>query len=240
MESYCSLCTLDTVHRHFVVTRLIINKMNKVQWVDFKLENVLVSLHSLITMGLGSIIFKEWRVTWTFPYTNTTGVASGAGTAYPSGAPEFTTGFKWGSRCPIFSFICMFCRSLFVLLFFFYWSLCCLFFVDLRILIITLLSPKFSQRFHIQILISLNRFHKSELDRADSSLECFILYIMNAGSSQISYGGNQVLPLLSFTGRDNDRRGVYVPRLSQGRLVFSEFKIRGDCLFCYYYYRCTS
>ena len=26
--------------------------MNKVQWVDFKLENVLVSLHSLKTMGL--------------------------------------------------------------------------------------------------------------------------------------------------------------------------------------------
>jgi hypothetical protein len=68
--SYCSLCTLDTIHRPFVATRLIINKkLNKVQWVDFKLENVLVSLHSLKTMGLGSIIFKEWRVTWTFSYT---------------------------------------------------------------------------------------------------------------------------------------------------------------------------
>jgi hypothetical protein len=53
----------------FFVTRLIINKINKVQWVDFKLENVLVSLHSLKTMGPGSIIFKEWRVTWTFSYT---------------------------------------------------------------------------------------------------------------------------------------------------------------------------
>ena len=53
----------------FFVTRLIINKINKVQWVDFKLENVLVSLHSLKTMGLGFIIFKEWRVTWTFSYT---------------------------------------------------------------------------------------------------------------------------------------------------------------------------
>ena len=62
MESYCSLCTLDTIHRLFFVTRLIINKINKVQWVDFKLENVLISLHSLKTMGLGSIIFKEWRV----------------------------------------------------------------------------------------------------------------------------------------------------------------------------------
>ena len=39
----------------------------------------------------------------------------------------------------IFSFICMFCRSLFVLLSFFTWPLCCLFF-DLRILITSLVS----------------------------------------------------------------------------------------------------
>ena len=40
------LCTLDTIHRLFFVTRLIIDTINEVQWVDFKLENVLVSLHS--------------------------------------------------------------------------------------------------------------------------------------------------------------------------------------------------
>ena len=51
-QSYCSLCTLYTIHRLVFVTRLIINKINKVQWVDFKLENDLVSLHSLKTMGL--------------------------------------------------------------------------------------------------------------------------------------------------------------------------------------------
>ena len=59
MESYCSLCTfkvpqgannlilctLDTIHRLFLLQDL--------QWVDFKLEIVLVSLHSLKTMGLG-------------------------------------------------------------------------------------------------------------------------------------------------------------------------------------------
>jgi hypothetical protein len=49
--SYCSLCTLDTIHKLLFVTRLIIDKINKVQWVDFKLENVLVSLHSLKTMA---------------------------------------------------------------------------------------------------------------------------------------------------------------------------------------------
>jgi hypothetical protein len=37
----------------FFVARLIINKINKLQLVDFKLDNVLVSLHSLKTMGLG-------------------------------------------------------------------------------------------------------------------------------------------------------------------------------------------
>ena len=68
-QSYFSLCTLDTIHRLFFVTRLIINRINKVQWVNFKLEKVLVSLHSLKTMGLGSIIFMEWRVTRTFSYT---------------------------------------------------------------------------------------------------------------------------------------------------------------------------
>jgi prepilin-type processing-associated H-X9-DG protein len=56
MESYCSLCTLDTIHRLVFVTRLIINKINKVQWVDFKLENVLVSLHSLKTMVVSMIV----------------------------------------------------------------------------------------------------------------------------------------------------------------------------------------
>ena len=38
----------------------------------------------------------------------------------------------------------MFCRSLFVLSTFFFWSLCCLFFVDLRILITSLVSSNSS------------------------------------------------------------------------------------------------
>ena len=39
----------------------------------------------------------------------------GAGTAYPSGAPAITPGLQWGSCYSIFSCMCMFCRSLFVL-----------------------------------------------------------------------------------------------------------------------------
>ena len=56
---------------------------------------------------------------------NTTGATSGAGIANPSGAPEFTPGFKWDSCYSILSFMCMFCRSFFVLLSLF-WSLRCL------------------------------------------------------------------------------------------------------------------
>ena len=45
-------------------------------------------------------------------------VISGAGTSYPSEALEFIPGFYWGSFYSIFSFMCMFCRSLFVLSYF--------------------------------------------------------------------------------------------------------------------------
>ena len=71
---------------------------------------------------------------YSYNQINTTGATSGAETAYHSGAPEFTHDTQWGSCYSIFSFMCMFCRSLFVLLYFFFWPLCCLFF-DLRILI---------------------------------------------------------------------------------------------------------
>jgi hypothetical protein len=86
----------------------------------------------------------------------------GAGIAYPSTAPEFTPGFKWGSCYSIFSFMCMFCRPLFVLFLltivlsvllqytdsnypfgiFKLWSLCCLFF-NIQILITPLVSSNF-------------------------------------------------------------------------------------------------
>ena len=46
-------------------------------------------------------------------------------------------GFWWGSCYSIFSFMCLFCRSLFVHLYFFFWLLCCLSF-DVWILITSL------------------------------------------------------------------------------------------------------
>ena len=76
---------------------------------------------------------------------NATGSTSGAGSVYPSRAPEFTHSFQWSSCYSIFTFICMFCRSLFVLLYFFFWPLCCLSFFDLRILLTPLVSSNSSQ-----------------------------------------------------------------------------------------------
>ena len=63
---------------------------------------------------------------------------------HPYGTPEFNPGFQWGSCYSIFSFICMFCRLLFVLLYFLFWPLCCLFFFNLQILITSLVSSNYS------------------------------------------------------------------------------------------------
>jgi hypothetical protein len=68
---------------------------------------------------------------------NTTGATSAAETAYPSGAPGFTPGF---------SGICVnryLVLSLFILLSFSFWPLCCLFF-DILILIVPLVSSNSS------------------------------------------------------------------------------------------------
>ena len=68
----------------------------------------------------------------------------------------FTPRFQCGSCYSIFSFICMFCRSLFVLLYFFFCPLCCLFFFDIRILIAPLVSSNSSAK-NIDTLI-VNQF----------------------------------------------------------------------------------
>ena len=56
----------------------------------------------------------------------------------PLSSPRVFVGFVF------FSFMCMFGRSLFVVLCFFFWPLCCLFFFDIRILITPLVSSNSS------------------------------------------------------------------------------------------------
>ena len=112
----------------FFVTRLIINKINQVQWVDFKLENVLVSLHSLKTMGLGSIIFKEWRVTGHSPIlTQQVSLVEQELLTLPE-HPSSPPALSGVHVVQSLVFCVVFCRSLFVILFFFFCPLCCLFF----------------------------------------------------------------------------------------------------------------
>jgi hypothetical protein len=65
-------------------------------------------------------------------------------------------GFVVGLCYSIFSFLCMFCRSLFVLMYFFFWPLCCWFFFDLRILITFLVSSNSSFENHMIEEISWN------------------------------------------------------------------------------------
>ena len=70
-----------------------------------------------------------------------TGATSEAGTAYPSGAPAFKPVFS-GVRVTRSLVLCVCfvdrCLS------FFFWSLCCLFFFDIRIMITPLVSSNFS------------------------------------------------------------------------------------------------
>jgi len=87
------------------------------------------------------LYYKAFR---SFPHSwlNTTGVTSGAGIAYPSGAPEFTSMFS-GVRVTRSLVLCVkVLRSLFVPLSIFFSSLCCLSF-DLRILITPLVSSDY-------------------------------------------------------------------------------------------------
>jgi hypothetical protein len=68
-----------------------------------------------------------------------TGATSGAGTAYPFGGnPSLPLLFRRIRVTWSLVFCVVFCRSLFVLLFFFFWALCCLSFFDLQILITSL------------------------------------------------------------------------------------------------------
>ena len=53
-----------------------------------------------------SVLFSFMTYHRVYNESNTTGATSGAGTAYPSGAHEFTLGLLWGSCYSIFSFMC--------------------------------------------------------------------------------------------------------------------------------------
>ena len=78
----------------------------------------------------------------------------------------------WGSSYSIFNFICMFCRSLFIFLSFFFWPLRCLSFFDLRILITALVS---SNSPWIK-LMGQSRMENPETQRYLTSLTVLLFY----------------------------------------------------------------
>ena len=113
----------------------------------------------IATFNNNSVI--SWRSTRSKPLTChkslTNGAISGAGTAYPSKAPELDPVFS-GIRVTRFLVLC---ECLFVLLYFFFKPLCCLFFFDLWILITPLVSSNSS--YHI-ILYRVQSIPRHERD----------------------------------------------------------------------------
>jgi hypothetical protein len=73
--------------------------------------------------------------------------------------------FLLGSCYSVFSFICMFCRSLFVLLYFFFWPLCCRFFFDICILIAPLVSSNSSKKCLLLLDQTISLHFRSTIDR---------------------------------------------------------------------------
>ena len=86
------------------------------------ISNVLESIVCLFVLDLCVVSLSSLVYLSFYAYTN------GSGTAYLSGAPEFTRGCSGDEVYSIFSFMCIFHRSLCVLLSLFFWPLCCLFF----------------------------------------------------------------------------------------------------------------
>ena len=72
--------------------------------------------------------------------SNAMGTTCGSRTAYPPGAPDFLCEVRVAR---FWVFCLVFCTSLFVRLFFFYWPLYCLSFFDLRLLITNFVSSNF-------------------------------------------------------------------------------------------------
>ena len=89
--------------------------------------------------------------------------------------------------------MCMFCRSLFVILFFFFWPLCCLFFFDLRILITPLM---YSNSSGLILITCSARQCKPESEKFQFAVQKSCIYYKK--KSCFSLLGNLIRLLLSL------------------------------------------
>ena len=106
----------------------------------------LLSLIGLLGCWISTSFQKLESVPHLWPMSNTTGTTIGTGTVFSSGTHEFTPVFSRIHVTRSLVLCAMFCRSLFVLLSFVFWPLCCLFFFDWRILVTLLVSSISSWR----------------------------------------------------------------------------------------------
>ena len=108
---------------HEYVGRTLLNKafllvkLKSPPWLGWSLWNIyVINDHEYVSLVVNtSRSFSPSCLIAGFVFRLTHGATSGAGTAYPSLAPEFTPGFQLVSCYSIFSFMRMFRRSLFVL-----------------------------------------------------------------------------------------------------------------------------
>jgi len=138
--------------------------------------------------------------------------------------------------------MCMFCRSLFVLLYFFFWPLCCLFFFDIRILITTLVSPNSFYRepcidasYQFR-LIWLSDFWE-EIDQSKQELSMATKFVnRSARWAKISPG---LLQLKIKINKDNHKMRYLVvtellalPEHMSSLSGFRWVRVAQSCIFC--------
>ena len=123
------------------------------------------------------VLYSFMTYHWVCNQINITGATSGAGTAY-----QFLVGFVLlGLQ---FYLLCMFCRSLFALLYFFFWILCCLVFFfrytdsDYLFGIFKLILAKFGRKHLWKVLYtgSQNKMTGEQYRLSPPSLQCFLVF----------------------------------------------------------------
>ena len=102
----CFVC-LRIVYPLLMLTRKLLNQGFLLAKSKSSPRTFYVRHHDLVDRYGISVSQMTTDMFHFFNQINTTGASSGAGTAYPSGARDFTPGFQWGSCYSFCSFMCM-------------------------------------------------------------------------------------------------------------------------------------